>query len=138
MGNSIFVSKNDEFKLSVYYTKDGKFDVKEKEEIEEADLPKYGVITVTFRVPNYNVSKAIMNESTVYDGQRPSLNFSAFNTALMTYLAKGWDVKSEDGEDIPYSFEKLNELRPDIALKFVDTLIKHLKENGIYESLILS
>ena len=139
--NSVFVSTEDKFDITVYYTKDGKFHALGEEELKTSgkDKEKYDSLTMTFRFPDYLTSRQVMRDSCNEDGR---INFSLFNTAAFTYLAKGWDAADEneagEAEEIPFNFEKLNQLRPDIALKFIELLIAYLRENELYESIILS
>ena len=141
MSNSVFVARDDTFDITIYYSKEGKFEVLSEDEVESGEKKKedYLTLTVTFRVPDYQTSRMVMRESVTYDNAPGgTINYSLFNIAVFTYMAKGWDAKDENGEEIPFDFEKLNQLRPDIALKFIELLVTYLRENGLYDSLVLS
>jgi hypothetical protein len=139
MTNRIFVSEEeDTFDLSAYYTKEGEFKVYKPDELSDEDKEKHLKMTIVFTMPDYAKSRAIMRQCTVYMGGQSSIDFSVLQNSMFEVLVKGWSLKDEKGEEIPFSFEKLSRMRPDIARCFVEQLVKKLTDEGVYDSMLVS
>jgi len=139
MNNGIFVSEEqDTFELSAYYTKEGDFKVYKPDELSDEDKENHLKMAISFVMPDYAKSRAIMRQSTVYMGGQSTIDYSVLQNSMFEVLVKGWDLKNEEGEEIPFSFEKLSRMRPDIARCFVEQLVKKLTDEGVYDSLLVS
>jgi hypothetical protein len=136
--SNVFVTTEDSFDLSAYYTKEGKFEVFKPGQITEEDKEKFTPITLSFVMPDYAKSRAIMRQSTVHFQGQASIDFGMLQNALFEVLVTGWNLKDEKGEEIPFSFEKLGQMRPDIARCFVEQLAEKLVEEGVYDSILLA
>jgi hypothetical protein len=139
MSNSIFVSEEqDTFDISAYYTKEGEFKVYKPAELSDEDKATYSQVTIKFVIPDYAKCRAIMRQSTVYMGGNSTIDYSVLQNSMFEVLVKDWDLKTEEGEKIPFSFEKLSRMRPDIARCFVEQLVEKLTDEGVYDSMLVS
>jgi hypothetical protein len=147
--SKISVKKSDRFGITVYFTKGDEPTAHKKEDLEGKNLEDFDSLTMQFRLPNYAISKQIMRDSVDYSTGQALMHFGLFNNAIFTYLADGWDAvsaveKEVDGkmttvmEPVEFDFVKLNELRPDIALLFVDLVRDKLKDLGLYDAILFS
>jgi len=136
--SNAFVTTEDSFDLSAYYTKEGKFEVFRPEQVADEDKEKFSLITLTFMMPDYAKSRAVMRQSTVHFQGQASIDFAMLQNAMFEVLVKSWNLKDEKGEEIPFSFEKLGQMRPDIARCLVEQLAEKLVDEGIYDAILLS
>ena len=146
----VFVKKEDEIKISVYFSKTGDFEIFRESEVGEEKKADCEELTIRFRLPNYGISKQIMRDSVDFSTGTANMHFGLFNNALFTYLATGWnaqyeeEVKKDDDtvetvvKDHVFNFVTLNEMRPDIAMLFVDLLREKLQEIGVYDAILFS
>ena len=137
-GKRLFVTNSDTFTLAVMYTKEGDFKVSIESDIKPEDLDKWEKFEIEFNSPDFGTAKAIMRNSTDYSNGSHVLNVSAFNNALLTALSRKWNLKDEDGKEIPIDLQKLNELRPDIVRAFIELIQEKLTKDGVYEAILLS
>lgn len=140
MTNSIFVSREDTFELTVYYAKEGDFAVKRPDDLtdEERESGGYLSLTIKFGIPDHATSKALMRRSTTYVGGTAGFDAATFNNLLFETLAKSWDVKDDNGKPLDFDIMKLNDMRPDIVRAFVDLLQEKLEELGLYIAVLQS
>jgi len=140
MSNSVFVSRDDTFPLTVYYTKEGEFAVKKPEDLteEEKVSEEYNSITIKFSVPGHAVSKMLMRRSTTFVGGASTFDHGTFNNMLFEVLSKSWDLKDDNGKAIDFDIMKLNDMRPDIVRAFVDLLQNELDVRGLYMAILQS
>ena len=136
--NRLFVKPEDTFKLSVFFTKVGQLKVARENEVAPSELEGWEKFEIEFALPDFGTAKGIMRNSVGFDGTNQVLNIGAFNNALLITLAKSWNLKDADGNDMKFDLMKLNELRPDIVMLFVELLHEKLKEEGVYQSLLQS
>jgi len=137
-GNRLFVTKSDVFPLVVLYTKEGELKVSRETDVEEEEKSKWEKFEIQFMVPDFGMAKSIVRMSTDFEKGSNVLSASLFTDNLLKGLAKSWNLKDEDGKDIPLDFQKLNELRPDITRLFVELLQEKLSKDGLYEAILLS
>jgi len=139
MANSIFVSRDDTFELTVYYTKEGDFAVKKSDQLtDEEKESEYSSVTIKFSVPDHASAKVMMRRSTSMVGGMSNFDNSMFNNMMFELLAKSWDLKDDNGKAINFEAAKLNEMRPDIVRAFVELLQEKLDEQGLYEAILMS
>jgi len=140
MTNSIFVSRDDTFKITVYYTKDDDFSVKKKDDLtqEEIDSGDYLSLTITFSLPDHATSKMIMRRSTNVVNGTPSFDQGTFNNLLFELLSTSWDLKDENEKSVDFDGVKINEMRPDIVRIFIDLLQEELDGRGLYIAVLQS
>ena len=134
----LFVTNEDVFTLVVLFSKEGEMKVARETDVKEEDKDKWERFEMEFSMPDFGTAKAIMRNSTEYDKGSHVLNVSAFTNALLTALARKWNLNDENGQGIPLDLQKLNELRPDIARMFIELLQEKLTKEGVYESILLS
>jgi len=132
----LFVTKSDVFTLSVLFSKEGDLEIKTIKEVPAEELDKWERCDVEFILPDFGTAKGIMSQSSIIDNGQQVFVGSRFNNNLLTALARKWNLKTEEGEEIPLDFSKLNELRPDIVLTFISLLIEKLNKEGLYEALL--
>lgn len=132
----LFVTKEDNFTLSVYFTKEN--NLKVAKEVPAGDDALWERFDVEFALPDYGISKGIMRASTELSGGNQIFNYAQFNNALLCSMAKKWNLTNEKGEEIPLDLQKLNELRPDITGLFVELLQDKLRKEGLYDAIVLS
>jgi len=140
MANSIFVSREDTFPLTVYYTKEGDFTVKKPNDLsdDEKASGEYDSVTIKFSVPDHASAKSLMRRSTTFVGGMQSFDQGTFNNVLFEMLAKSWDLKDENGKAISFDAVKLNDLRPDIVRTFINLLQDELDTKGLYMAVLQS
>lgn len=134
----LFVTNEDVFSLSVFYTKDGEMKVAKESDVKEEEKDKWEKFEMEFSMPDFGTAKAIMRNSVEYGNGATILNPSSFTNSLLTALARKWNLKDDDGKEIALDMQKLNELRPDIARIFIELLQEKLTKNGVYEAILLS
>jgi hypothetical protein len=134
----LFVTKDDTFTLSILYSKEGELKVSRVEAVAKEEIAKWEQFDIEFILPDFGTAKGIMRNSTDHDGGRSFLNIGMFNNAILISLARKWNLKDDDGKDIPIDMSKLNELRPDIARLFVELLAEKLQKEGLYDAILLS
>lgn len=134
----LFVTNEDVFTLAVLYTKDGELKVARESDVKEEDKEKWERFEMEFTLPDFGTAKAIMRNSTEFDKGSHVLNVSSFTNALLTALARKWNLQDDKGQGIPLDLQKLNELRPDIARTFIELLQEKLTKEGVYEAILLS
>ena len=140
MANSVFVSREDTFPLTVFYTSEGDFAVKKPEELtdEEKESEDYSSITIKFSVPDHATAKVLMRRSTTFVGSVSSLDQGTFSNMLFEMLAKSWDLKDENGKSVEFDAQKMNDMRPDIVRAFIDLLQEELDVRGLYMAVLQS
>lgn len=136
--NRLFVTKEDVFTIAVFYTKEGEMKVVKETDLKEEEKASYEKFEIEFVMPDFGVAKDIMRNSVEYVRGSSILNTSAFTNSLLTALARKWNLKDENGKEIPLDLQKLNELRPDIVRIFIELLQEKLTKDGIYEAILLS
>jgi len=134
----LFVTKDDNFTLTVYFTKDGTLKVSREKDIPENEKEQWEKFDIEFTLPDYGTSKGIMRASVEYMGNGQVLNVGQFNNALLCSMARKWNLVDDDGKEIPLDLQKLNELRPDITRLFVELLQEKLTQEGLYDSIMFS
>lgn len=84
-----------------------------KENKEVPAKPDVKSVTVTCRRPDFSTSQTFLAMA----GRAGTENFDLFRVknALLFHLTVGWDVKTEDGKDVPASQENLASLRIEVA-----------------------
>ncbi len=134
----LFVTKEDTFSLAILYTKEGEMKVSKVEDVKPEEMEKWDKFEVEFILPDFGTAKGIMRNSMESENGRSFLNIGLFNNALLISLARKWNLKDDNGNEIPLDMTKLNELRPDIARAFVELLAVKLHKEGLYDSILLS
>lgn len=134
----LFVTRSDSFNLSVMFTKDGKMKVAKHDFIPENEKEQWEKFEIEFVLPDFGTAKGIMRNSVEFDRGTQVLNTGMFNNNLLLALARKWNLKDEDGKEIPMDLQKLNELRPDITRVFIELLQEKLSQEGLYESILAS
>jgi hypothetical protein len=134
----IFVKKDDSFKISLMFTKTGDLKVARDEPDLEGGQDEWERFEIEFAMPDFGLSKLIMRNSVSREGNAEAFNAGMFHDALLSTLAKRWNLCDPEGKESPLDLSKLNELRPDIVQAFVDLLCEHLIKIGVYQSIIRS
>ena len=137
----LFVTDKDAFEVSVYYTREGgRLEIKNSSALkdEEKSSGKFKSISVKFTVPTWSQAQEIMRSSTTFANGRPHMDFGVFQVAMMKVLASGWDVKDDEGKEVPYSLERLGSLRPEIGRAIFEGLQEKLTEYGVYDTILIS
>ena len=130
----LFITKDDIFKLTVLYTKDGDLKVAKETDVLEKEKANWEKFEIEFSYPDYGTSKGIMRAATESD----RINIGMLNNALLCSLAKKWNLVDEEEKEIPIDLMKLNELRPDITRIFVELLQERLAKEGLYDAILFS
>jgi len=140
MSNSIFVSRDDTFPLTVYYVKEGDFAVRKPDDLteDEKNSDEYDSVTIKFTLPDHSISKMLMRRSTTFVGGASTFDHGTFNNILFEILAKSWDLKDDNGKAIDFDVMKLNDMRPDIVRAFVEQLQNELDDRGLYMAILQS
>ena len=131
----LFITKQDTFELSVLFTKEGEMKVSKVEDVPAEELEKWEKFDIEFSLPDYGTAKGIMRNSVDASGVQSA---NRFNNAMFISLAKKWSLKDDSGKEIPLDISKLNEMRPDITIFFIELLTEKLRKEGVYESVLLS
>lgn len=137
----LFVTEKDSFDISVNYLREGgKITVRRTEALSEAEKAsgKFKTISIRFVVPTWTQAQEIMRTSTPYVAGRPQIDFGVFQAALARSLARGWDLKDEEGKEVAFSMEQFGNLRPEIGRAVFESLQEKLNEIGVYDSILAS
>lgn len=134
----LFVTKDDNFTLTLYFTKDGALKVAREKDVPETEKDQWEKFEVEFSLPDYGTAKGIMRASVDNMGNGQTLNVGQFNNALLCSMARKWNLVDDDGKEIPLDLQKLNELRPDITRLLVELLQEKLSKEGLYDSILYS
>jgi hypothetical protein len=133
--DDILVSDQDSFDLSVYYKREGS-QVTVVPATDKLHMPDAKLITITFRLPDWETSRKIMMSSSYIIEGRQTMDNSAFRKALFESTATSWNVIDSEGNPLALDAELLARTRPDIMRCFLDLLERKLVEEDIYPSII--
>ena len=124
--SGIFVDDKDVFLITVHYAeKDGAIEILDSAQKDSKSL------TVTFRIPDFATSQAILNRS-VDAGANGAVNLNMMNLKanILYLLVKSWDARDFKGEPLPLG-DNINKLRVEIAKVLMDRLIERFGTNII-------
>lgn len=131
----LFVTKDDNFTLTVYFTTEGVLKAAREKDVPAEEKDKWEKFEIEFMLPDYGMAKGIMRNSIDNAG---NLALGQFNNALLSLTAKKWNLTDDAGKEIPLDLQKLNELRPDITRLFVELLQEKITKEGLYDSILQS
>jgi hypothetical protein len=97
---------------------------------QESDIPKEvkaDRVEFTFKRPNYADSNAIMQSSGLNVDGTGGINFLIFQNTVLRSLLKGWNLKNEDGDKVPFTNANINNLIPAIARAAVAGVLDKIK-----------
>jgi len=136
--NDLFVSEEDSFPLTVYYTKEDGFRAYAEDELNAEDKKsgKYKSIEITFLMPDWETGRNIMQGSIIhYEGQA-MLSNTEFQNNLFQALVSDWDLCDSDGNKVEFSYSQLVRMRPDIVRCFIAMLQRKLMEEGVLAAIL--
>ena len=122
-----FVENSDNVIVTVFaWEADGQIEASHT----ESDIPKEVKserIEFTFKKPNYADSNVIMQSSGLNADGTGGVNFLNFQNTVLRSLLKGWNMKNEDGEKVPFTNANINNLIPAIARAAVSGVLDKIK-----------
>lgn len=122
----VFINKESKFEIKVFYT-----DIGNKVVIHNEELPNCKVQKFWFRNANWEDACDIMSSSFVpYEGVL-ILNPYVFMDVKLRRLMAGWDIKDEQGNDVPFHIDSISSINPAVAeylSKKIDEVIFPNKE----------
>ena len=115
MAINVLVSKVNVVKVPVFIWKDNDNVAAThlKEEVP-AEI-QAETITFTFRKPAHRDSIGIIRAAQMTDTGAATIDVSAFQDQVLQTLMTGWDLKDEQGEDVPFRKDTINSLEPAVS-----------------------
>lgn len=122
-----FVSNSDTIKVTIFaFDHNGATDAasakdqipKEATEIQELDF--------VFRAPSYRDSTTILKNAQIRIDGMP-MNIMEFQDNILRNLILSWNLKDDEGKDVPVTTAAINSLLPVIARTACSTLMDHVK-----------
>lgn len=115
----LLVEKNDTVTVCIYaYEKDNNIDAVNDEKEIPVDA-KYQKLEFVFKKPSFSDSQALLKNailpSSSTDGANFNMDVTALNEKIMKTMLTDWNIKNENGEDIPLNASNIGKLNPVIA-----------------------
>ena len=110
---SLFIKPEDKFDVTIRYIEDGD-NIRTIEE-EEATVEGEQSITVTCRIPNFEMSQVILHSATIFtENGIPVVDMLRVRKAMLYHLAVAWNVE-DNGKPVSLSGERISSLNPIVA-----------------------
>jgi hypothetical protein len=110
---SLFIKPEDKFNVTVRYVEnENKIRVVEEDSAAEESEQS---ITVTCRIPNFEMSQVILHSATIFtENGIPVVDMLRVRKAMLYHLAVSWDVEDE-GKPVSLSAERISAMNPVVA-----------------------
>jgi len=119
MSIPIFVQKGDDIVIEVYAWENNGSVIAATDKSQVPNDAETETITFTFKRPNYHESNLIAKKAQMTgimgDEENIGMNVIDMQYEILRILLIKWDIKDSDGNDVPMSVNKVNQMQPSIA-----------------------
>ncbi len=126
----LFISENDNFTVTVFaYEDNGAIEATtDKSQINKNDIKDYKTIKFTFKHASYASSRAITEKSQSID-ENGIMRWDAvaFQNNMVMELLAGWDIKDEQGNEVPFTPSNLSDISPSLIRAAVGGALLKIK-----------